>query len=258
MLRTRIIPSLLLKGRGLVKTIKFKDDTYIGDPINAVKIFNDKAADELILLDKEATATGLGPNFELIAEIVSEAFMPVCYGGGVSSLAQFEKLISIGVEKVAVNAAVANDWSLVREAAQIFGSQSVVVGIDLKRNLFGKAERWQRNASINTKTTALLAARQAEQAGAGEILLNDIDRDGTMKSYDHELIAEIASALNIPLIACGGAANFEDMCRVVHESGASAAAAGSLFVFKGKHRAVLITYPDEKSIDAVSVRVSNR
>jgi imidazole glycerol-phosphate synthase subunit HisF len=254
MLRTRIIPCLLLKGRGLVKTIKFKDESYIGDPINAVKIFNDKAADELILLDIDASATGLGPNYDQIAEIVSEAFMPVCYGGGVNSLQQFERLISLGVEKVAVNSAAVNDWTLISDAAKTFGTQSIVVGIDVKRSIFGKVERWHMNGSKNSKTTAFLAAQQAEQAGAGEILLNDIDRDGTMKGYDHELVQQMASKLTIPLIACGGASSFEDMCRAVHSSGASAAAAGSFFVFKGKHRAVLITYPDEKSIDAVSAR----
>jgi imidazole glycerol-phosphate synthase subunit HisF len=254
MLRTRIIPCLLLKGRGLVKTIKFKDESYVGDPINAVKIFNDKAADELILLDIDASATGIGPNYDLIAEIVSEAFMPVCYGGGVNSLHQFERLISLGVEKVAVNSAAVKDWTLISDAAKTFGTQSIVVGIDVKRNLFGKVERWHLNGCKNSRTTAFLAAEQAEQAGAGEILLNDIDRDGTMKGYDHELVQQMASKLTIPLIASGGAASFEDMCHVVHSSGASAAAAGSFFVFKGKHRAVLITYPDEKSIDAVSAR----
>jgi imidazole glycerol-phosphate synthase subunit HisF len=254
MLRTRIIPCLLLKGRGLVKTIKFKDESYVGDPINAVKIFNDKAADELILLDIDASAKGLEPNYDLIEEIVSEAFMPVCYGGGVQCLQQFERLISLGVEKVAVNSAAVNDWTLISDASKTFGAQSIVVGIDIKRSLFGKVERWHLNGRRNSKMSALLAAQQAEQAGAGEILLNDIDRDGTMTGYDHELVQQIASKLTIPLIACGGASSFEDMCRAVHSSGASAAAAGSFFVFKGKHRAVLITYPDEKIIDAASAR----
>lgn len=254
MIRTRIIPCLLLKGRGLVKTIRFADDVYVGDPINAVKIFNDKAADELILLDIDASARGIEPDYTLLAEIASEAFMPVCYGGGVTNLKQFEQLIALGIEKIAINSATANHWNLVTQAANVFGSQSVVVGIDVKRNFFGNAARFHRGVKTDKKLSVVDAALQAQDSGAGEILLNDVDRDGTMIGFDHELVKKVASKLTIPLIACGGAASFEDMCRVVHESKASAASAGSLFVFKGKHRAVLITYPDEKAIDAIASR----
>lgn len=248
MLRARIIPTLLIKGRGLYKTVKFKNETYVGDPINAVKIFNDKAVDELILLDIDAQRRGTGPDFELISDIVSEAFIPMCYGGGVSSLDDFEKLFKIGVEKISVNSAATGAMSLVSEAARVFGNQSVVVGIDVRRTLLGRYERYVKSASVNAKENPVTTARNAEAAGAGELLLYSVDRDGTMQGYDIALTREVASAVKVPLIACGGAGSIEDVGRVIREGGASSAAAGSLFVFKGKHRAVLITYPDEKTI----------
>jgi cyclase len=249
MLRPRFIPALLLKGRSLVKTVKFKEPTYVGDPINAVRIFNDKAVDELILLDIDAQRRGGGPDFELIADIAGEAFIPLCYGGGVSRLEHFERLFKLGIEKVAVNSAATGAMPLVAEAARVFGSQSVVVGIDVRRTLFGRHERWTVGGTSNTRTTAPDAARTAEAAGAGELLLSSIDRDGTMQGYEHALLREVSSAVKVPLIACGGAASLADMARALREGGAAAAAAGSLFVFHGKHRAVLITYPSENEVD---------
>ncbi len=248
MIRARFIPTLLLRGRGLYKTVKFKNETYVGDPINAVRIFNDKAVDEIILLDITATRAQAEPNFELIADIASEAFIPVCYGGGVRKLDHFERLFKLGIEKVAVNAAASEDMGLVSEASRVFGSQSVVVGIDIRRTFFGRYERYVNCGTINAKETAIDAARKAEQAGAGEILLNCIDRDGTMQGYDLPLVRQVSEAVRIPVIACGGAGSVADMVSAIKEGGAASAAAGSLFVFQGKHRAVLITYPDEDEI----------
>ncbi|CAG0930635.1 cyclase [Planctomycetaceae bacterium] len=250
MLRARFIPTLLLKGRGLYKTVRFKNETYVGDPINAVRIFNDKAVDELILLDIDAHRRGGGPNFEVITDIASEAFVPLCYGGGVTKLAEFEALFKLGIEKVAVNSAATGSMALVTEAAKVFGSQSVVVGIDVRKTLFGKHERYVRSASISTKETAVEAARKAEAAGAGELMLYSVDRDGTMQGYDIPLVREVASAVKVPVIACGGAGSIADMALVINEGHAASAAAGSIFVFQGKHRAVLITYPDEQAIAA--------
>jgi imidazole glycerol-phosphate synthase subunit HisF len=248
MLRARFIPTLLLRGSGLYKTVKFKNETYVGDPINAVRIFNDKAVDELILLDIAAHRGSTGPNFELIADIASEAFIPLCYGGGVTRLEHFERLFKLGIEKVAVNSAAVGEMALVSEATRIFGSQSVVAGIDVRKSLLGRYERHVRSATVGTRQSALDAARQAEAAGAGELLLVSVDRDGTMQGYDMTLTREVADAVRVPVIACGGAGSLADMTRVIREGRAASAAAGSLFVFQGKHRAVLITYPDENEM----------
>jgi cyclase len=249
MLRARIIPTLLLKGRGLYKTIKFRNETYVGDPINAVRIFNDKAVDELILLDVDATRRGRSPDFDVIADIASEAFIPLCYGGGVTRLEEFERLFKLGIEKVAVNSSADGDMALVSDAARIFGSQSVVVGIDVRRSLFGRYERYVRSATVNTRVSPIEAARRAELAGAGELLLYCVDRDGTMQGYDIDMTRDVATSVRIPVIACGGAGSLADMAKVIREGKAASAAAGSLFVFHGRHRAVLITYPSEQDVD---------
>ena len=248
MLRSRFIPTLLVRGRGLYKTVKFKNEVYVGDPINAVRIFNEKAVDEIILLDITATRQNAEPNFELIADIASEAFIPVCYGGGVGRLEHFERLFKLGIEKVAVNSAATGALALVSEASRVFGSQSVVMGIDVRRTLLGRYERYVISGTTSTKETALEVALRAEQAGAGELLLNSIDRDGTMQGYDLQLIRDVATAVRIPVIACGGAGSVDDMARAIKEGRAASAAAGSLFVFQGKHRAVLITYPSEGEV----------
>lgn len=248
MLRARFIPTLLLKGSGLYKTVKFKNETYVGDPINAVRIFNEKAVDELILLDIDAHRRGTGPNFELIADIASEAFVPLCYGGGVTRLDEFERLFALGIEKVAINSAAVGRMDLVSQASKVFGAQSVVVGIDVRRSLFGRHDRYVRSAEVSTKESAVEAARRAEQAGAGELLVYSIDRDGTMQGYDIPLVREVSAAVRIPVIACGGAGSLDHMVEVIQKAHAASAAAGSLFVFQGKHRAVLITYPDEQAI----------
>lgn len=250
MLEPRFIPVLLVRGSGLYKTIKFKDPTYIGDPINAVRIFNEKAVDELIVLDIDAHKDANGPRLGFLAEIASEAFIPLCYGGGVRKLTDFEALFRLGVEKVAVNSAAAESMALVEQAAKVFGNQSVVVSIDFRRTFLGRYRRFARGGTSEIKGALESAVREAESAGAGEILVNSIDRDGTMSGYDLELIREASSAVSVPIVACGGAGSLSDMVTAIREGGASAAAAGSLFVFKGKHRAVLITYPDEAQIAA--------
>lgn len=257
MLRARFIPTLLLRGSGLYKTVKFKNETYVGDPINAVRIFNDKAVDELILLDIDAHKRGTGPNFELIADIASEAFVPLCYGGGVTRLEQFEQLFKLGIEKVAVNSAAVGNMDLITQAAKVFGSQSVVVGIDVRKTLFGRHERYVKSASEGTKESAVDAARRAEQAGAGELMIYSVERDGTMQGYDVPLVRDVASAVRIPVIACGGAGSVADMVQVIREGHAASAAAGALFVFQGKHRAVLITYPDEQAIAQAFAALQN-
>lgn len=249
MIRPRFIPVLLLKKNGLYKTVKFRNETYIGDPVNAVRIFNEKAANEIILLDIDAHKRGDGPNFSLIKDIASEAFIPLCYGGGISSLTQIETLFKIGIEKVSINSAVTHDLSLVTQAARVFGSQSIVVGLDFRKNFFGGYERHTASATINTKEKPAHIAKLAEDAGAGELLVHCIDRDGTMQGYDLDLVRVVADAVQIPVIACGGAADLADMATAITSGHAASAAAGSIFVFRGKHRAVLITYPDEEQIE---------
>ncbi|MDN3545731.1 MAG: AglZ/HisF2 family acetamidino modification protein [Roseateles asaccharophilus] len=248
MLRARFIPTLLLKGSGLYKTVKFKNETYIGDPINAVRIFNDKAVDELILLDIDAHSHGRGPNFDLIADITSEAFVPLCYGGGVTTLEQIERLFKLGVEKIAINSAAVGALTLVSEASKIYGNQSIVVGIDVRKSFFGKHERFIKSAQVNTKEDPVDVALRAEHAGAGELMVYSVDRDGTMQGYDIALTRSVAQAVQVPVIACGGAGSLADMIQVIDEGHAASAAAGSLFVFQGKHRAVLITYPEEQAL----------
>jgi imidazole glycerol-phosphate synthase subunit HisF len=242
MLAPRVIPVLLIEGRRLVKTVRFSDPRYVGDPMNAVRIFNRKEVDELILLDIGATAAGGGPQFEFVREIVSEAFMPVCYGGGVTTLAQMEKLFARGVEKVSLGTATENLPGLIAAAATAFGSQSVVACIDFKRKLLGGAAVATSRGQHDLKRKPADFARAAQDAGAGEILLQSIDHDGTFAGYDLPTIREVCSAVTVPVVACGGARDLADLVAAIHQ-GASGAAAGSLFVFQGKLRAVLISYP---------------
>jgi cyclase len=243
MLKTRVIPCLLLKGAGLVKTQQFKNSKYIGDPINAVRIFNDKEVDELIFLDISATPEKKEPNFDLIKDITSEAFMPFGYGGGITNLNQIEKLFNLGVEKIILNTGAFENPLLVTEASKIFGSQSIVVSVDYKPNIFGKNEVFIRGGSKNTRQTLVSYAKQKQEQGAGEIFLNSIERDGMFKGYDINTIKQVTAELEIPLIASGGASVLTDFRLAVKDGGASAVAAGSMFVFQGVHRAVLITYP---------------
>ena len=243
MILTRLIPCLLLRGNGLVKTKKFKDSVYVGDPINAVRIFSEKEADELVILDIDATRERREPNYELIAEIAGECFMPVAYGGGISTLAQARKLIRCGIEKVVINSASVETTGFIREIADVFGSQAVVGSVDAKKTLFGGHRVFVKSGTIDTKLKPEDHAAALVQAGVGEIFLNSIDSDGQMQGYDIELIKKVSAKVNVPVVACGGAGTLEQMRMAMSQGGASAVAAGSMFVFYGKHRAVLITYP---------------
>ena len=243
MILTRLIPCLLLRGNGLVKTKKFKDSVYVGDPINAVRIFSEKEADELVILDIDATRERREPNYELIAEIAGECFMPVAYGGGISTLAQARKLIRCGIEKVVINSASVETTGFIREIADVFGSQAVVGSVDAKKTLFGGHRVFVKSGTIDTKLKPEDHAAALVQAGVGEIFLNSIDSDGQMQGYDIELIKKVSAKVNVPVVACGGAGTLDHMRMAMSQGGASAVAAGSMFVFYGKHRAVLINYP---------------
>lgn len=250
MLRTRVIPCLLIQGDGLVKTVKFKSPTYVGDPTNAIRIFNTKEVDELVVLDIGASPGRKEPQFDRLAEITGECFMPLCYGGGVTTIEQMARIFALGVEKVALNTSAAENASLVRQAANRFGSQSIVVSIDVKKRLLGGYEVVTRGASCWTGEEPARFAAKMQSKGAGEILLTSVDRDGTGIGYDNELISKVSSAVSIPVIACGGAGSLEHMAEAVR-SGASAVAAGSMFVFHGRRRAVLISYPAPDKLKAV-------
>jgi cyclase len=243
MQRLRIIPCLLIHQGGLYKTVRFRQPTYVGDPINAVKIFCEKEADELMLVDIDATVDNRPPDFDFVEDIASQAFMPTGYGGGVKSVADMEKLFSKGVEKVSISAAALAQPSLITECARAFGSQSVVVTIDVKKSLFGRTQIVSHNGRKVWKPELLAWVREVADRGAGEIVLNDVDRDGTQQGYDHDLIRRVVQAVDVPVIALGGARDVTDLKKVIESTGASAAAAGSLFVFCGPRRAVLINYP---------------
>lgn len=242
----RIIPCLLLSGAGLVKTVKFKNEKYVGDPINAIKIFNEKGADELIFLDICASSQNRKPDFDTIAKVAAECFMPVCYGGGIKEIADAKRIFNSGMEKISLGSGAIENPGLIKELVRIFGSQSIVACLDVKRNLFGNYEVVIRRAQKKTGLDPLVAAQKMEKLGAGELLINTVDRDGTMSGYDIGLIQKITKNISIPVIACGGAASLQDIAEVVNQAGASSGAAGSLFVFHGKRRGVLINYPDRE------------
>lgn len=246
----RVIPCLLLKGGGLVKTAKFKDPTYLGDPRNIVKIFNEKEIDELILLDINATPENKAIQFQTIYEIVSEAFMPVAYGGGIRNLEDARRTLAMGVEKIVLNTYAVENPVFITQAAASFGSSSVVVSIDVKKNFFGKYEVYTNGGRKNTRLDPVQHAVQMVQKGAGEIMINAIDRDGVMQGYDLPLVKAIASQVSVPVIASGGAGRVEHFAEAI-QNGASALAAGSMFVFQGKHRAVLISYPERALLEQV-------
>lgn len=245
MRRVRVIPALLMQDGGLVKSIRFKNHKYVGDPINAVKIFNEKGADELVLLDRSAYNSG--PNIQQIRDIASEAFMPMAYGGGITTLEQIRELILGGVEKVVLNTSAHTQPSLITEGAKYVGSQSIVVSIDVKRNWLNKYKVFTRNGSKDTGLDPVEYAKRAENAGAGELLLTSIDKDGTFEGYDFQLINAVSKAVSIPVVASGGANSSQNFLEAI-KNGASAVAAGSLFVFQLPHRAVLISYPSETEL----------
>lgn len=250
MLRTRVIPCLLLQHQGLVKTLKFRNPKYIGDPINTIKIFNDKEVDELIILDIAASREKTGPNYSVIETIATECFMPVCYGGGITNYEQVEALVKLGIEKVTLNTAAFTTPGLITKLAEAFGSQAIVVAVDVKKNLFGKYEVVIEDGTQTTKKDPVTYAKEVARLGAGELFVNSIDRDGTMQGYDTSLIAKVAAAVTVPVIASGGAGTLQDFTEAVN-AGASAVAAGSMFVFHGPHRAVLINYPGQDELRQV-------
>lgn len=243
----RVIPTLLLQGAGLVKTQNFKKPVYVGDPINAVRIFNEKEVDELVLLDIDASKENREPKYEWIKDIVSESFMPIGYGGGVVNSTQAKKLFDLGVEKIILNSA-SDNFSLIEELANIYGSQSVVACIDAKKTLLSGYQIYKTNGTVRIKQAPDKFAQELVAAGAGEIIIQSIDREGTMKGYDIELTKMISKAVNVPVVASGGAGSIDHFSEAVHQGGASAVTAGSMFVFKGKHRAVLINYPQQMEL----------
>lgn len=242
MLKHRVIPCLLLKNGGLVKTKKFQDPKYVGDPINVIRIFNDKEVDELIVLDIEASKAKREPNYELIEQFAGECFMPLCYGGGISTVEQAKRLFALGVEKVCLQTSALADLQLVREIADRYGSQSVVVSVDIKKTLFASYRLYSSSAGKMLEIPWQDFLNKAVAAGAGEIMLTAVDRDGTLAGMDLELIRAATQSCPIPVIAAGGAATLSDL-RAAVDAGASAIAAGAMFIFHGPHRAVLITYP---------------
>jgi cyclase len=246
MLRPRIIPCLLVHNGGLVKTRGFRDPKYVGDPINAVKIFNEKQADELIVLDIDATVQKRTPDFDLIAKLAAECRMPLCYGGGVTTVDQAVRIVSMGIEKVAISSAAIRDNKLISRIAAAVGRQSVVAVLDIRRRanlLGGRFEACTSNAMVPHKFDPLALAKDLENAGAGEILINSIDRDGSMLGFDIDMAVEFRRAIKVPITILGGASSLDDIGRLFSRVGIVGAAVGSLFVFKGKYRAVLINYP---------------
>lgn len=254
MLKPRIIPVLLVHDGGLVKTTRFKDPKYVGDPINAVKIFNEKEADELVILNIDAAITGVEPDYAMIAKIAAECRMPLCYGGGVTTPEQAERIISLGVEKVAVSSAAVISPTLLTQMAERIGRQSVVAVIDVRARL-GFLRKGMEVVTHNAKRTHKVApidlALSLQEAGAGEIVLHSVDRDGVMQGYDLQMATQFRSQLNIPLTFLGGAGSLEDMTALIEHCGVVGAAAGSLFVFKGGRRAVLINYPETERKDGI-------
>lgn len=244
--KTRVIPILLLRGQGLVKTMKFKDPRYIGDPINAVRIFNEKEVDELVFLDIAATKEGRGPDYDLLSEITGEAFMPMAYGGGITTLDQIQSILRLGFEKIIINSAAYGNINLIAEAVAIYGSQSIVGCIDVRKSLLGRYELYSSSGCTKQNIGLTDHLISLSKSGVGELLVNAIDRDGLMGGYDLKLLREVSSAVDVPIVACGGAGNINHLAQAVHEGGASAVAAGSMFVYMGPHKAVLINYPERK------------
>jgi len=244
MLKPRITPCLLIQDGGLVKTIKFKDPKYIGDPINAVRIFNEKEADELIVLDIDASINGVEPDYKMIENLAKECRMPLCYGGGISNLDQAKEIVSLGVEKIALSSIIFENPGLISEISETIGSQSVSVVLDIKKKAFSKDYNvWIFNGKINTKKNAVEIIELIQKLGVGEIILNFIDFDGLMTGYPIKIVKDLKKYIKTPMTIMGGASSIENMRDTVMQCGLMGVAAGSLFVFKGKYRAVLINYP---------------
>ena len=252
MLRPRIIPCLLVKDKGLVKTVGFKDPKYVGDPINAVRIFNEKEVDELMVLDIDATRDNREPDFKMIEHLAAECRMPLCYGGGVKTVEQAQRIFELGVEKIAISSVAIENPDIVTKIAKRVGNQSVIVVLDVKKRfLGGKYEVWTHNGQKNTHKTPMELAKKFEELGAGEIVINSIDNDGVMKGYDFNLIDKVREVITLPMSVLGGAGSLNDIAELIRKHGIIGAAAGSLFVFKGVYKAVLINYPNREAKDAL-------
>jgi cyclase len=249
LIKTRVIPVLLLKGKGLYKTTKFKEANYIGDPINSVRIFNEKEVDELVFLDIDATVLKSNPDYDLLEDIAGEAFMPMAYGGGIRNIKQARIIFNIGFEKIILNSALYQNTTIINDIVSEFGSQSVVGCIDVKRNIFNNYELFSDNGLKRQKLSVVQHLNSLTNHGIGEILVNSIDRDGTMKGFDLKLVKMVTDSVNVPVVACGGASCLDDFKQVVEVSKATAVAAGSMFVYKGPHKAVLINYPKRTDIE---------
>lgn len=251
MLRYRIIPTLLLHDKGLYKTVKYsvKKGKYVGDPINAIKIFNDKGVDELIFLDIDASKEKRGPDFNMLKNIATECFMPVGYGGGITTMEQIKQIFQIGIEKVILNSTLLKDLSLLKNASEAFGTQSIVAAVDIKKNLFGKYKVYNSATQKNSDLDIKKYLQSLEENGAGEIYISNVDRDGTYDGYDIELMKDITKDIKVPVIINGGAKDISDFSRAIKECGVSAVSAGSMFVFNGPHKAVLITYPEYEKLE---------
>ena len=248
MLRTRIIPVLLLKDKGLVKGQKFKNHKYVGDPINAVKIFSTKQVHELFILDINASIEGRRISKELVNKIAEECYMPFGVGGGITSINDITQLLNNGAEKICVNSAAVKNPQLISDSSKKFGSQCIVVSIDVRKDFLGRYEVMTKSGTTRTRLNPINHAKEMERMGAGELLINSINKDGQMSGYDLDLLNAISSSVNIPVIACGGAGQIDDLIFGVKEGKASAVAAGSMFVYYGKKRAVLINYPREQEL----------
>ncbi|WP_222535563.1 AglZ/HisF2 family acetamidino modification protein [Pedobacter polysacchareus] len=249
MLRPRIIPCLLVKDKGLVKTVHFKNPKYVGDPINAVRIFNEKQVDELTVLDIDASVEGREPDYRMIENLAAECRMPLCYGGGVKTAEQAQRIFSLGVEKIAISSAAVENPNLIAEIASRVGSQSVVVIMDVKKKLLGGYEVYINNGKKGTGKNPFDLAKKLEELGAGEVVVNSIDNDGAMKGYDLQLAEKIRTVTTLPLTILGGAGSLEDIGKLISKFGIIGASAGSLFVFKGVYKAVLINYPNPEQKD---------
>ena len=250
-MRTRVIPVLLLRNGGLIKTVKFKNARYIGDPINSVRIFNEKEVDELAFIDISATPVGKEPDFDMVEQIAGEAFMPMAYGGGISKFEHVVRILSLGFEKVIFNNAAFDNPDLIRETSRVYGAQSTVICIDVKKKAFGGYDLYTHSGAKKRKSSVEEHLAWAEEIGAGEIIVNSIDRDGQMQGYDIDLIKMVSSVCSVPVIALGGAGEIGDFEIAVEKGGASAVAAGSFFVYRGVHRAVLINYPQRNLLNEV-------
>jgi imidazole glycerol-phosphate synthase subunit HisF len=250
MLMPRIIPCLLIENGGFVKTTRFKNPDYVGDPVNVINLFNRFEVDEIIILDISATRQRRAPDFDLITDLASECWVPLSYGGGLNKIADIQKVFSLGVEKVILNTAACSNPRLIREAADIFGSQAIVGSMDIKPDFLGRKNVYICSGTHKISASPVEYAKALEQSGVGEIFLNSIHRDGTWNGYDLDLIEQIAHSVSVPVIACGGAGHRDDLKQPLLK-GASAVAAGSIFIYKGREKGVLINFPPRAIVDEI-------